>query len=106
MGFHLLATEGTANSLSENGIQSEVVYKLADNRSPTVLDFMVQDNVQLIINTPSGMTSRQDEIKIRSQAILNGIPIVTTRSGAEATVASIRVMNDSGWSVKALQDYV
>ena len=58
-----------------------------------------------LINTPSGPIARVDEIKIRSEAILRGLPIVTTASGAKATVDSIRIIRESDWSVKALQEY-
>ena len=46
-----------------------------------------------------------DEKKIRSEAILRGIPIITTESGARATLDAIRHVKENGWSVKALQDY-
>ena len=105
MGFTIIATSGTADALAEAGIEAEIVHKLADEQSPTVLDYMSNEDVQLIINTPSGLIARKDEVRIRSQAILYGIPIVTTRSGAEATVAAIAALRESDWSVTPLQEY-
>jgi len=61
--------------------------------------------VQLIINTPSGPVSRTDEISIRSEAILRGLPIVTTQSGAKATARAIRYISENDWGVKSIQDY-
>jgi carbamoyl-phosphate synthase large subunit len=87
------------------GVLAVRVYKLADQRPPTVLDFMIDNKVQLVVNTSSGTVARQDERTIRSQAILRGIPIVTTESGARATLDAIRHVRQHGWTVKALQDY-
>ncbi len=61
--------------------------------------------VHLLINTPSGPVSRLDEIKIRSEAILRGLPIVTTRSGAEATAKAIKYIKENDWGVQSIQDY-
>ena len=66
---------------------------------------MKAGKVSLIINTPSGTRGRLDEVKIRSEAILRSIPIVTTEPGARATVAAIKYMRGHEWDVKALQDY-
>jgi carbamoyl-phosphate synthase large subunit len=106
IGFEIVATSGTQASLHAAGISARVVNKLADKDPPTVLDLMREDRVHLLVNTPSGTVARQDETLIRSEAVLRGIPIVTTEHGARATVASIRYMRKNPWSVKALQDYI
>ena len=72
---------------------------------PTVLERMRDGAVGLVINTPSGPVARVDEIRIRSEAILRGIPIVTTESGARSTLAAILYMRDHDWGVRALQEY-
>jgi len=66
---------------------------------------MKDNGVQLLINTPSGPVARVDEIRIRSEAILRGLPIVTTESGARATVQAIRYISENNWDVKPIQDY-
>jgi carbamoyl-phosphate synthase large subunit len=70
-----------------------------------VLDLMKDGRIQLLINTPSGPIARVDEVRIRSEAILRSVPIVTTESGARATVSAIRYMRDHDWDVRPLQDY-
>ena len=105
-GFSITATSGTAEALKQAGIESKVLAKLADGTDGTVLDLMNAEELDLIINTPSGIIARKDEVRIRSQAILHGIPIVTTRAGAFATAAAIRGQQKEDWSVQALQDYV
>ncbi len=105
LGFGLLATEGTARSLREAGLPVAVVHKLLEHRSPNVIDTMKQGQVQLVINTPSSLVSRADEIRIRAEAISRGIPIVTTQDGAFATVSAIAYVQKNDWPVRALQDY-
>ena len=82
-----------------------MVHKLVENQSPNVVDLMKQGQIQLVINTPSSLVARADEIKIRSEAISRGIPIVTTQDGAYATVGSIAYVQKNDWTVRALQDY-
>jgi len=105
MGFKLVATEGTAKVLKADGLEVTVTHKLSDKSGKNVIDLMKENGVQLLINTPSGPVSRVDEIKIRSEAILRGLPIVTTRSGVEATVRAIRYIRKNDWDVKPIQDY-
>ena len=105
LDYRLIATEGTAAILKDAGLDSTIVHKLAAEQSPTIIDLMTAGEVQLIINTPSGLIARQNEVVIRSQAILRGVPIVTTHSGAVATVAAIRCLKEQDWDVQALQDY-
>ncbi len=104
LGFKFVATEGTAAALKKEGITATMVCKL-DEDGPNVIDLMKTNMVQLLINTPSGPVARVDEIKIRSEAILRGLPIVTTRSGAEATARAIKYISENDWDVKSIQDY-
>jgi carbamoyl-phosphate synthase large subunit len=105
LGFKLVATEGTAKVLKAAGLDVTVTHKLSDKSGKNVIDLMKVTGVQMLINTPSGPVSRVDEIKIRSEAILRGLPIVTTRSGAEATVRAIRYISQHDWNVKPIQEY-
>lgn len=104
LGFSLVATSGTAAALEEAGLSVERTAKLAEE-GRNVIDLMKENKVDLLINTPSGPVARADEIKIRSEAILRGLPIVTTASGAKATLGAIQVIRDQEWSVKPLQDF-
>jgi carbamoyl-phosphate synthase large subunit len=64
------------------------------------------DDIHLIINTPSGKTPREDEVKIRSLAVARRIPILTTVSGVEASIRAMRSIQTKGLAVKSLQEYV
>jgi carbamoyl-phosphate synthase large subunit len=105
MKFKIIATEGTALSLEQAGIHTSVVHKLVEGQSPNVLDLMKQGDVNMVINTPSSLVARADEIKIRTEAISRGIPIITTQDGAFATVHAIEEVIEKDWDVRALQDY-
>ena len=104
MGFDLIATSGTAKVLKDNNLKVKMTNKLSED-GINVIDLMKNNEVNLLINTPSGPVARVDEVKIRSEAILRGLPIVTTCSGAKATINAIKTVNSSEWNVKALQDF-
>ena len=104
MDFELVATQGTATALENAGLHVEHTCKLAE-QGTNVIDLMKDKRVDLLINTPSGPVARVDEIKIRSEAILRGLPIVTTASGAKATIGAIRTIRDQDWDVKSLQAF-
>jgi len=105
MKFNIVATAGTARALEEAGVRSDVVRKLVDHQSPNVIDVMKKGGIQMVINTPSSLVARADEIQIRTEAISRGIPIITTQDGADATVNAIAKVKETDWDVMALQDY-
>jgi carbamoyl-phosphate synthase large subunit len=104
MGFKVVATDGTRQVLQEAGLEVELVYKLHEGR-PHVLDWIKNEQVQLIINTPSGGEAQADGRLIRRSALAYKVPIVTTIAGAKATVDSIRALQSAPLEVKAIQDY-
>ena len=105
LGFKVVATSGTQQVLKENGIEGiEVVLKLHEGR-PHVIDWIKNNQIQFIINTPSGEESQLDGRSIRRAALDYKLPIITTLAGARATVAAIKSLQDHPLEVKALQDY-
>lgn len=80
------------------------LFKLSEGR-PNALDMLKNGELALIINTPSGKTAREDEIRIRSTATSARIPIMTTLRAARASADGIRALRDHGLRVQALQDY-
>lgn len=104
LGFKLLATRGTANVLKQNDLEVEIVPKLYEAR-PHVVDRIKSGQIHLIINTPQGKATKIDETNIRSTTILYNIPLVTTISGAEATVNGIEALIKRQLEVKSLQEY-
>ncbi|MBU1026420.1 MAG: carbamoyl-phosphate synthase large subunit, partial [Candidatus Margulisbacteria bacterium] len=104
LGYTIVSTVGTAEVLRKNGVEVEVVAKLGEGR-PDVLDLIKNGDVKFLINTPGGKKPKVDETKIRSGAIMHMVPLVTTLSGARATVNGLESIKKKGFSVKALQDY-
>ncbi len=103
-GFGIIATEGTARALKKNGIEAETVNKVFEGR-PNIVDYIKDSKIHLIINTPSGRIPREDEVKIRSTAIMQGVPCITTISGAQASVNGIEVLLKKDLGVLPLQAY-
>jgi len=103
-GFTLLASSGTHDALAKAGLPSLSVPKLSEGR-PNVKDFIKNGQLQLIINTPTRKGPKADEGTIRTLAVSNRIPIVTTLTGATACSKAIRALQKGGWSVKPLQAY-
>jgi carbamoyl-phosphate synthase large subunit len=103
LGFELLATKGTAMRLEEAGVRVQTLKKLQEGR-PNVLDFMIDGNLQLVINTPSGKGARTDEGRIRAAAVSHGISCITTLEAAEAAVGAMEALRNEDIKVQAVQD--
>jgi carbamoyl-phosphate synthase large subunit len=105
LGFTIYATSGTGGVIKESGIEVNILPKLASGQRPNVIDLMKNKDMAFIINTPSGKTPREDEVKIRTAAMQNRIPIMTTLRGADAACKAIKSLKDHELKVAALQDY-
>jgi len=104
LGYKLIATRGTHDCLMPHQIPVEKVLKLEEGR-PNIRDRIMNREVHLIINTPSGKGPTLDEAKIRSLAVSYGIPCITTIDAARAALAAICAFKDGGYQVKSLQEY-
>ncbi|HET6573154.1 MAG TPA: carbamoyl-phosphate synthase large subunit, partial [Fimbriiglobus sp.] len=104
MGYKLIATGGTARHLREQGIPVDVIPKIQEGR-PNLLDKMKNNEVALIINTPSGRGSQTDEGKIRAAAVSHRVTCITTVSAAYAAVEACRALREQELTVTALQDW-
>jgi carbamoyl-phosphate synthase large subunit len=102
MGFHLVATHGTASVLEAAGLQSERVYKVKEGR-PNVVDLIKGNRIQLIINTPRGQDTFFDEKAIRRAAVQARIPTITTLAAARAAAEGITALQRGTLNVYALQ---
>ena len=105
LGFKILATEGTAAWLAQHGIASETVNKMHEGR-PHIVDYIMNREIQLIVNTPAGKESELDDSYIRKNAIKYKVHYITTLAGAMAAVKGITACRHSGLrAVKPLQAY-
>ncbi len=104
LGFRILATKGTHQFLKENGIESETIRKLGYGR-PDIVDAIKNGEIQLIVNTPSGKESKDDDSYIRKAAIEYKILNITTTAAALAAARGIAARRKGKSKIKSLQAY-
>ncbi len=105
LGFEIYSTSGTAKHLAEKGVKVNKLAKIDEGR-PTAIDMIKNGQIQLVINTPSGMIPRKDENKIRSAAYAHSVCIMTTITGAFAALNGIKALRNKRVGVKPIQKYV
>ncbi|MEP6937097.1 MAG: ATP-grasp domain-containing protein, partial [Chthoniobacterales bacterium] len=104
LGFGIIATSGTAETLRAAGLAVTTVFKLREGR-PHVLDRVKNGDIAFMVNTPSGKVPREDEVTIRNASLAQKIPITTTIRAAQASVNGIRSLQKRPIRVKTLQEY-
>ena len=104
LGFKILATEGTARYLRARGIPAERVLKIYEGR-PNGLDLMVSGAVQLLINTPLGKLTQQDDYQLRRAALQHRVPYTTTLSAASAASDAVIALRSRVGEVRSLQEW-
>jgi len=103
-GFRILATRGTAEAIARMGVPVERLNKIGEG-SPHVLDWIERGDVDLVVNTPTGVGARTDGYEIRRAAVMHGIPCLTTLSaGVSAARAIARARRDGAPGVLCLQE--
>ncbi|QXL84838.1 carbamoyl-phosphate synthase large subunit [Comamonas sp. NLF-1-9] len=96
MGFSLIATRGTAAAITQAGIACETVNKVTEGR-PHVVDMIKNGEISLVINTVEERRNAiADSRAIRTSALANRVPTITTIFGAEAAVEGIKSMRQLG----------
>jgi carbamoyl-phosphate synthase large subunit len=104
LGFRILATEGTARHLRARGIPAERVLKIYEGR-PNGLDLMLSGSVQLLINTPLGKRTQQDDYQLRRAALQHRVPYTTTLSAASAASDAIIALRSRVGEVRSIQEW-
>ncbi|HEY2932646.1 MAG TPA: carbamoyl-phosphate synthase large subunit [Acidobacteriota bacterium] len=104
LGFHIVATRGTADVIKQGGVEVEFVYKVNEGR-PNIVDLIKSDRIDLVVNTPLGRDSFFDERGIRRAATQYNVPCITTLSGARAAINAIRALQRENLDVRSLQEY-
>src|ERR671933_432882 len=103
LGFRIVATRGTAASISRMGIPVERLNKVGEG-SPHVVDWIENGDVDLVINTPTGTAARTDGYEIRRAAVARGIPCITTIAGGFAATRAIAAARAGDPAVVSLQE--
>jgi carbamoyl-phosphate synthase large subunit len=103
MGYKLLATTGTALEIEKAGIPVTRIKKLAEG-NPNLIDYLKNDDVSLIINTPNGKGARTDEGRIRAASVQYGVPCITTLSAGRVAVEAMQASRNKVVEVLSLQE--
>lgn len=107
IGFRIMATAGTYKFLQENGVACVEIKKLYEGR-PNIADAIYNREINLVINTPSGKRSKQDDSYIRKAAIKHKVPYLTTMAAALASARGIAAFLENQHpeaKLKSLQEY-
>jgi carbamoyl-phosphate synthase large subunit len=104
MGFHIMATRGTAAHLERHGIKTETIFKVSEGR-PHVVDRIKNGDIQVVINTSVGRRSSLDAYHIRRGALTYNVLYSTTIAGSKALSEAIMALKKETWEVSPLQDY-
>jgi len=104
LGFKIKATEGTKKFFDSRQIETELIRKMHEGR-PNIADAIKNNEIQLVINTPSGRLSQHDDSYIRKTAINYKVPYITTIAAAMAAAKGIEAFQQGTSRVKPLQTY-
>ncbi|GLQ06276.1 carbamoyl-phosphate synthase large subunit [Sneathiella chinensis] len=104
LGFEMVSTSGTAQYLSEQGLNVASVNKVMEGR-PNIVDLMKNGEIALVFNTTEGAQALRDSYDIRHTALMMKIPYSTTVAGARASVMAIEKIKTGTLEVNPLQSY-
>jgi carbamoyl-phosphate synthase large subunit len=104
LGFRLVATDGTARYLRSRGIPAERVLKVHEGR-PNAIDLLLSGQIHLLINTPLGKLTQQDDYAIRRTALQHRVAYTTTLSAAAAACDAIIALRSRAGEVRSLQEW-
>jgi carbamoyl-phosphate synthase large subunit len=88
IGFRIVATRGTAEAIARMGVPVERLNKIGEG-SPHVVDWIERGDVDIVVNTPTGVGARTDGYEIRRAAVMHGIPCLTTLSAGVSAARAI-----------------
>jgi carbamoyl-phosphate synthase large subunit len=94
-GFQIVATRGTAEAISRMGVPAQAINKIAEG-SPHVLDWIERGDVDLVVNTPTGVGARTDGYEIRRAAVAHGVPCLTTLAAGLSAARAIASAHRNG----------
>jgi carbamoyl-phosphate synthase large subunit len=111
LGFHLVATRGTARVLQRAGVDVDIVAKVSSTRegedgAQNVVERIGSGEIEMVFNTPFGRGARTDGYYIRTAAVETGVPMGTTIAGMAAAVQAIEALQAGDVGVRSLQEYI
>ena len=109
LGFHLVATRGTAQVLRRAGVSVEIVPKVSASPvdgEKNIVEKIAGGEIEMVFNTPFGRGARSDGYYIRTAAVEAGVPSITTLAGIAAAVRGIEALLSGNVAVKPIQEYL
>ena len=100
LGFKLIATKGTAETIKAAGLDVQPVNKVKEGR-PHIVDMIKSDKINLIVNTTEGRQAISDSSTIRSSAEQHRVYYTTTMAGGSAVCEALKFAGDI--KVRSLQ---
>ncbi len=109
LGYEILATAGTASILKRHGIPVRIVRKHSGDdqapEGPTIVDLILNGEVDVVVNTPSGSSARKDGYEIRAATTAADAPIFTTIAQLSAAIGSFETVIAGDFKVRSLQEH-
>ena len=103
-GFKIIATTGTLEFLTRNGLEAELVLKVTEGR-PNIVDRIKSSEVDMVINTSFGLQSISDSYSLRRSSLEHGVPYFTTVAGAKAAIRGIKTILKGGLEARSIQSF-
>ena len=101
-GLKIVATSGTAKYIEDLGYEVSKINKVMEGR-PHVVDSLLNNEIDLVINTTEGSQSILDSASIRQSALRNKIFCTTTMFGAFAVIEALKG-SEENWTYTTLQE--
>jgi carbamoyl-phosphate synthase large subunit len=107
LGLKFYGTKGTADFYKDNGIDVEELHRPFDNLEPSILTYLNEGKIDLVINIPK--TTEKVELDsdyiVRRKAIDLNIPLLTNTQFAKRFIKSIKIYSASELEVKSWDEY-
>ena len=104
LGYHLIATNGTADYLKKNGIKVASINKVKQG-SPHVVEAIEAKQIDIVINTVFGEQSIKDSFSLRRSSLNHNLPYCTTMAGASALVDALKAVKEDDLTITSIQEY-
>ena len=104
LGYHLIATRGTADYLEKNGVEVLAINKVKEG-SPHCVEAIEAKQIDIVINTVFGEQSIKDSFSLRRSSLNQNLPYCTTMAGASALVNALKFIKADDLSIKSIQEY-
>ena len=99
-----MSTQPQEQLPASKGVEVNAVKKVSEGR-PNISDMIKNDDIQLIFNVPDTREALEDSHVINNVAMTHDVPVITTNTGAQATVSSLEAVISHSTKVKTIQEY-